>query len=52
MVGSWAVVSVGGNKESVQEKEDERKASILGNYRKSTINKKILSLLCIKMPKS
>lgn len=47
--GQWLVL--GGTK-SVQEKEDEIKASILGTYRKSTINKKILSLLCLKMPKS
>lgn len=45
MVGDPAadsVGSVGGKKESEQGKEDKSEASILGNYRKSSINKKIL----------
>lgn len=54
---SWGLGSgqrgelLGGRKESEQRKGNMSEISTLGNYRKSYINKKILWLLCLKMPK-
>lgn len=41
-----------GKKESVQGKKDKSETSALEDYRNSSINKKTLWLLCLKMPKS